>query len=429
MSAEDTAVDHGEETNEFQLIEQFVCSMLPNDSQPSEEEVQIIGKSSVYDKQAMRSNLILNMANLIEMVTYLDNGEEEIEKDTIVSIDILSMEVMAEMVRYAFVLNGADAKVFCARVLSAFDYNESNPSASPDNTAVRYLEEALAYFIQEDEDDVRTLLRSLQVLNHDRPDLETIKWIGGQMFAREGGEPLDYNDFIEFVVVPYEQRASENDARRASTAFGDAIAATAAERPFIEQLEEQLAKGNEIGTEIQTRLETLSQDGPTISVVQNEPTMEQAIFGYVPGVATPKQQLSLGSPETIAQIQAGAEQQLRDFMSKIPDDELFIPIEDNVEAEEVRLRLVRAKILDTSSVDAMYPDLATCLRLNLPLQLAVDISPTTRSFEFEGNRRNVPVVELPGASEDGPLVNTTADDRLAFKPLATKDELDRNSGS
>lgn len=270
MSEDTNAIDQGEEVNEYMAIENFVTSVLPNNSLPSEGDVETINALSTYDKQAMRSNIILSMANLIEMVTYLDHPDEEIELDTIASIDIMTMEIFAEMVRYAFVLNGADAKLFCARVLSGFDYNENNPPASSDNTAVRYLEEALAYFIQEDEDDVKTFLRSLQVLNHGRPDCVAIKWIGGQMFDKEGGNCLDYNDFVELVVVPYEQKLPEREAARACAAGMDFGADSQldpgeeghhpVQKLFVEQLDELLAQGREVGNTVESALDVIDAD-------------------------------------------------------------------------------------------------------------------------------------------------------------------------
>ena len=131
MSAEQAAIELGEEgPNEFTAIENFLITMLPNNGQVGEDERKTILTSSSYDKQALRSNIILNMANLIEMVTFLDNPDDEIEQDTITSIDILAVEVLAEMQRYAFVLNGGDPKLFIGRVLSAFNWLELNPPAS-----------------------------------------------------------------------------------------------------------------------------------------------------------------------------------------------------------------------------------------------------------------------------------------------------------
>jgi hypothetical protein len=396
MSAEDRAVENGEEVNEFELIENFVASILPNNGIVGEAEAATIQGASAYDRQAMRSNLILSMANLIEMVTYLDNPDEEIEPDTIASIDILTMEVFAEMVRLAFVLNGADPKLFVARVLSAFDWNENNPPASPDNTAVRYLEESLAYFIQEDEDDVKTFLRSLQVLNHNRPDIVAIKWIGGQMFNREGGECLYYNDFVELVVVPYEQKAGEREAARAREAgldFGqgpDLAPGEEGHHPvqklFVEQLDELLSSGREIGEQVENKLAGLGNDGPVISVIAREPTMEEAAQGYSPT-------LDLSSIEA----RGHAEVQRAIASAGVHPD--FTPIVGDPEAEAARLLRVRARISDTSGVDSMYPDKATCERLGLPMELAVDIKP------------------LPGVTEDGILTNPDVLPHLGMKPF------------
>lgn len=343
--------------NEFLAIERFLITMLPNGGVIDAEQRETIRASKPYDKQAMRSNIVLNMANLIEMITYLDNPDEEIEEDTIVSIDILSVEILAEMQRYAFVLNGGDPKVFVGRVLSGFNWLETNPPMSEGNQAVRYLEEALAYFIQEDEDDVKGYLRALEQINDKRPDLQAWKWVGGQMFPAkkdplmEDGAPLDYNDFIELVVAPYEQRAQERQDRESADFFGQTTAAAAAqtqERPFIEDI---LAEGQATGQQIEAKI-------GGIHVVDSATGAEQ--MAAATQEPTPGSVAQAWASNAIANIEEEAARRGVP-VQEVLDEKILGAWRSDDDLGD------KAKLFDTSGVDSSYPEK---LQVQIPTQLS-----------------------------------------------------------